>query len=140
MTEELRRDFGHQMNRNSPFSYVCNACGLCCHNKVITLSPYDLMRLARSANLSTCEAIERFTIRRGSILKLTDDGACVALEGGRCGVDRGRPLACRLYPLALERVEDADGEKFIRLEPAVGSLGAYGIEGDVNSFLEAQDV
>ncbi len=69
------------MNRNSPFSYVCNACGLCCHNKVITLSPYDVMRLARAVAASTRDAIDRFTIRRGSILKFTDDGACAALEG-----------------------------------------------------------
>jgi Fe-S-cluster containining protein len=98
------------------------------------------MRLARAANLSTREAIERFTIRRGSILKFTDDGACVALDGSRCGVHRGRPLACRLYPLGLERIEKSNGEKFVMLEPAVGSLGDYGIDGDVNGFLEAQGV
>lgn len=128
------------MNRNSQFSYVCNACGLCCHNKVITLSPYDVMRLARSVAASTREAIERFTIRRGSILKFTNDGACAALEGARCGVHRGRPLACRLYPLGLERIEEAHRETFVRLEPAVGSLGDYGVDGDVKSFLEAQGV
>ena len=128
------------MNRNSQFSYVCNACGLCCHNKVITLSPYDVMRLGRAVAASTREAIERFTIRRGSILKFTDDGACVALEGSRCGVHRGRPLACRLYPLGIENSQTADGEKFVTLEPAVGSLGEYRIDGDVDSFLEAQGV
>ena len=128
------------MNRNSPFSYVCNACGLCCHNKVITLSPYDVMRLARAVAASTRDAIDRFTIRRGSILKFTDDGACAALEGACCGVHRGRPLACRLYPLGLERIEDSDGEKFVMLEPAIGSLGDYGIDGDVNGFLDAQGV
>jgi Fe-S-cluster containining protein len=89
---------------------------------------------------STREAIDRFTIRRGSILKFTDDGACVALAGARCGVHRGRPLACRLYPLGLERIEESGGEKFVTLEPAVGSLGVYGIDGDVDSFLEAQGV
>jgi Fe-S-cluster containining protein len=119
---------------------VCNACGLCCHQKVITLSPYDVLRLARSANLSTQEAINRFTIRRGSILKFTDGGACLALEGARCGVHSGRPLACRLYPLGLERIEGSDREEFVMLEPAVGSLGDYGIDGDVNRFLEAQGV
>jgi Fe-S-cluster containining protein len=128
------------MNRNSPFSYLCNACGLCCHNKVITLSPYDLIRLARAAGVSTREAIDRFTIRRGSILKFSDGGACVALEGARCGVHRGRPLACRLYPLGIERIEDAVSEKFARLEPAAGSLGVYGVDGDVNDFLAAQGV
>ena len=128
------------MNRKSPFSYACNACGTCCHNKVITLSPYDVMRLARVAEISTREAIDRFTIRRGSILKFTDDGACVALDGTRCGVHRGRPLACRLYPLGMERGNDLGDEKFVMLEPAAGSLGVYGIAGDVEDFLQAQGV
>jgi len=113
---------------------------LCCHDKVITLSPYDVLRLARAAGISTREAVDRFTIRRGSILKFTEPGACAALEGARCGVHRGRPLACRLYPLGIERVEDADGENFALLEPAAGSLGVYGIDGIVNDFLEAQGV
>jgi Fe-S-cluster containining protein len=126
------------MNRKSPFSYVCNACGLCCHNKVITLSPYDVLRLARAAGITTRETIDRFTIRRGSILKFADSGACAALEGARCGVHRGRPLACRLYPLGIERGKDAGDEKFVVLEPASGSLGIYGVDGDVNEFVEGQ--
>ena len=128
------------MNPKSQFSYLCNACGLCCHDKVITLSPFDVLRLARAAGVSTREAIERFTIRRGSILKFTASGACVALEGVRCGVHRGRPLACRLYPLGIERIEGAGDEKFVTLEPAKGSLGVYGIDGTVNDFVEAQGV
>src|SRR5271154_4401474 len=128
------------VNRNSQFSYVCNACGLCCHDKVITLSPYDVLRLARAAGVSTREAIDRFTVRRGSILKFADGGACRALEGARCGVHRGRPLACRLYPLGIERSEAAGGERFVMLEPAAGSLGVYGVEGSVSDFVEAQGV
>jgi Fe-S-cluster containining protein len=128
------------VNRKSPFSYICNACGLCCHNKVITLSPYDVLQLARAAGVSTREAVDRFTIRRGSILKFTDAGTCVALNGARCGVHRGRPLACRLYPLGIERVNNAGEEKFAMLEPAAGSLGVYGVNGAVNDFLEAQGV
>ncbi len=107
---------------------------------MITLSPYDVLRLARAAGISTRAAIDRFTIRRGSILKFTDRGACVALESARCGVHRGRPLACRLYPLGIERIEDSNGEKFVTLEPAVGSLGVYGIDGTVNDFVEAQGI
>ncbi|WP_333650987.1 YkgJ family cysteine cluster protein [Candidatus Binatus sp.] len=124
------------MNRKSPFSYVCNACGRCCHDKVITLSPYDVLRLARVAGITTSEAIARYTIRRGSILKFTDGGACAALEGARCGVHRGRPLACRLYPLGIEHDEEL--ERFVTLDPAAGSLGVYGDDGAVNDFLDAQ--
>lgn len=126
------------MNRKSPFSYICNACGRCCHDKVITLSPYDVLRLARAAGITTREAIARYTIRRGSILKFNDGGACGALEGARCGVHRGRPLACRLYPLGIEH--DEDQERFVTLEPAAGSLGVYGDDGAVNDFLDAQGV
>ena len=104
------------------------------------LSPFDLLRLAREAGIATSEAILRFTIRRGSILKFRDDGACVALDGVRCGVHRGRPLACRLYPLGIERDRPRGTEKFVTLEPALGSLGVYGDRGTVEDFLAAQGV
>ena len=38
------------VDRKSAFSYACNACGLCCHEKVITLSPYDVLRIARGGS------------------------------------------------------------------------------------------
>ena len=138
MTEERQRAFGRHLNRKSQFTYVCNACGLCCRQKVVTLSPYDVLRLARAGGITTRQAIDRYTIRRGSILKFTDDGACAALEGARCGIHRGRPLACRLYPLGIERIKEPDSEKFAMLEPAAGSLGVYGVDGDVNDFLDTQ--
>lgn len=128
------------MNRATPFSYDCNACGKCCRDKVITLAPYDVLRIARAAGVSTRAAIARFTLRRGSILKFGAGGACSMLEGVRCRIHEGRPLACRLYPLGLERAEDGRGERFVRLEPAPGSLGVYGNDGTVGDFLEAQDV
>jgi Fe-S-cluster containining protein len=130
------------MLANSAFSYVCNRCGLCCRNKVITLSPYDVIRIARAAAISTGVAVARYTIRRGSILRFLPDGRCTALEGLRCTIHPGRPLACRLYPLGLERAQDASGagyiERFVRLEPAAGSLGIYGSCGTVADFLDSQ--
>ena len=124
----------------SKFSYQCNTCGRCCRDKVITLAPYDVMMIARAAGLSTREAIDRFTIRRGSILRFTAEGTCVALDGVRCGVHEGRPLACRLYPLGIERSETGDEGRFVRLEPAPGSAGIYGTAGSVEEFLEGQGV
>jgi uncharacterized protein len=121
------------MNRQSAFSYTCNRCGLCCHDKVITLSPYDVIRIARAAGVSTGEAVARFTLRRGSLLKFTREGGCVALFGVQCAVHPGRPLACRLYPLGLERMDG--GERFIQLEPAAGSAGIYGANVTVEGFL-----
>ena len=128
------------MNRTTAFSYACNACGRCCHDKVITLAPYDVLRIARAAQITTGECIARFTIRRGSILRFTDHRGCIALDGLRCGLHRGRPLACRLYPLGIERVADGADARFVRLEPAAGSLGVYGDVGTVRDFLASQDV
>jgi Fe-S-cluster containining protein len=125
------------MRQNSAFSYRCGRCGLCCHNKVITLSPYDVLRIARAASMSMRDVVARFTIRRGSILRFDRDG-CVFLRGAQCSIHQGRPLACRLYPLGIEgRPGD---ERFVRLEPAPGSAGIYGEEQTVAEFLEGQEV
>jgi Fe-S-cluster containining protein len=126
-----------KMDRGSGFSYLCNQCGRCCHGQVITLSPYDLIRLARAAGISTSEAIARYTIRRGSILKFDNNGGCAALDGMTCSLHSGRPLACRLYPLGLEYGRQG-AERYLRLEPAVGSRGIYGDQGSVQDFLAAQ--
>lgn len=130
------------MSAASPFSYACNRCGLCCRDKVITLSPYDVIRMARAGAITTGDAITRYTARRGSLLRFSSDGRCAALDGVRCGLHPGRPLACRLYPLGLERLP-ADGggghiERFVRLEPAPGSLGVYGGAGTAGGFLDEQ--
>ena len=120
------------MNRASAFSYRCGSCGRCCHDQVITLSPVDLIAIARAA------ARARFTLRRGSILKFNPDGGCAALDGARCAIHRGRPLACRLYPLGLER--DGQDLRFVRLEPARDSAGVYGLDDTVGGFVAAQGV
>jgi len=127
------------MDRSSRFSYQCMACGRCCRDKVITLSPYDVIRIAEAAGIAPDAAVARYTIRRGSILRFIEGGACVALQGGRCAVHLGRPLACRLYPLGLER-GPRGAENFVRLEPASGSLGVYGESGSVQAFLDGQQV
>lgn len=126
------------MERRSSFSYTCNQCGLCCRDKVITLSPYDVIRIARATGISTGEAVHKYTVRRGSILKFRNDGSCVALDEAACAIHQGRPLPCRLYPLGMEC--KPDGESFIRLEPAPGSLGINGDTSTIADFLEAQGV
>jgi hypothetical protein len=96
-------------------------------------------RIASAVGVSTSEAMREYTIRRGSILKFTEDGRCVALDGTRCTIHPGRPLACRLYPLGLDR--DVDGrDNFVRLEPAFGSLGVYSEDGTIAEFLAQQGI
>ena len=132
------------MFADSKFSYECNRCGLCCHDKVITLSPYDVIRIARAAGISTGEAVARYTLRRGSLLRFSINGRCAAIDGARCTLHPGRPLACRLYPLGLERTAGNNdlrfAYRFTRLEPAAGSRGIYGDAGTVAGFIGAQGV
>lgn len=126
------------MNRQNLFSYRCNQCGRCCHNQSITLSPVDVIAIARETGLSTSAVTARYAMRRGSLLRFGANGACVALDGVRCTIHRGRPLACRLYPLGFER--EGTIERFVQLEPAAGSAGIYGGDGTVGEFLRAQDI
>ncbi|HZP46478.1 MAG TPA: YkgJ family cysteine cluster protein [Candidatus Binataceae bacterium] len=127
------------MRRESRFAYTCNRCGLCCRDQVITLSPYDVLRIARATGLSTGAAVRRYTRRRGSLLRFNADGRCAALDGAACTIHPGRPLACRLYPLGLERAPDGS-EVYVRLEPVAGSRGAYGDHGTVADFLADQGI
>src|ERR1700731_2720388 len=123
------------MFRETAFSYQCNQCGRCCYHKVITLSAYDVLRIARATGLSTGDVVRCYTTRRGSILRFLPEGMCAALDGPRCTLHRGRPLACRLYPLGLERA--TDGESLIVLDPAEGSLGIYGAGSTAGNFVDA---
>ncbi len=95
------------------------------------------MRIARAAGLTTGEVIARYTIRRGSILRFEERGSCSALRDARCALHSGRPLACRLYPLGIERT--IDGERFVRIDPAPGSPGVYGEDRTVADFLDTQE-
>jgi Fe-S-cluster containining protein len=125
------------MNARTRFSYQCNRCGRCCHSQVITLSPYDVIRVARAAHVSTREAVAKYTVRRGSVLRFEQDGSCTALDGATCTLHSGRPLACRLYPLGLE-CHQGGAESYLRLEPESGSSGVYGNDGTVLDFLAGQ--
>ncbi len=91
--------------------------------------------MARAAGLSTGEVVRRYTIRRGSILRFLPEGMCAALDAARCTLHRGRPLACRLYPLGIERAPD--GDRLIALDPAEGSLGEYGTDSTADAFIDA---
>ena len=58
----------------------------------------------------------------------------------RRGVHRGRPLACRLYPLGIERIEEAGDERICDDRAGEGVAGVHGSEGTVNDFVDAQGV
>ncbi len=129
------------LSGEDPFSYRCNACCNCCHNKAIRVTPYEVLRLARRLGVTTTQFIARHTEAGGTVLQMRDDNgrACIFLEDAGCGVHTDRPLACRLYPLARSTSPDAE-QRFGLLTPHPKSAGQYGASGSVNDYLENQGV
>ena len=123
-------------SRQTPFSYKCNACNRCCHDKLIPVNPYEIARLAARLGISTTETIARYTSNGGSALDFPD-GKCVFLTESGCSVHADRPLVCRLYPLG--RVAQADGtETIVELAGHPETAGEYGTDGTVEQYFESQ--
>jgi Fe-S-cluster containining protein len=94
----------------------------CCSNIDISLTPYDILRLARRLELSTTEFLERYTVPyemekdgiAGVKLRPVEGGtACRFMEPEGCRVYADRPTACRYYPVALlsMRKQDEPGDR-----------------------------
>jgi len=130
-------EFG--LRRKSRFSYHCNRCNRCCHNKRIPITPYDIVRLARKLEISTGEFIERFT-DEGIRLKVRMEdanAACVFLGPSGCTVHSDRPAPCRIYPLSWATLYTGE-DVFGFMEPDPETEGVYGEDGTVGEFADAQ--
>jgi uncharacterized protein len=89
---------------------TCTRAGACCHGNMVWLNPWELARLAAAKGLTSRVFRNRHCEFGG--IRLRFDGppgakglaACSQyLPDCGCSVHRGRPLACRLYPLGRER-------------------------------------
>jgi uncharacterized protein len=127
------------MDRSSPFSFDCAACGKCCRDKRITLFPYEIARLAAACGTATGLVIEKYTDENGTVLLMREnDDCCVFLQNGRCSVHSGRPLSCRLYPLGRKITES--GESFIETKTPPFCRGRRGSDAAISAFLDIQEV
>lgn len=121
----------------SPFSFNCQACGACCHNKVIEIGPYETARLAANRGLPVEEFRRLLTEEDGVTLLNRPDGSCVFLEGGRCAVHPDRPLVCRMFPIGLIRDSRGD-ERFGVMPLHPDCLGIVDSDLTVELYLENQ--
>jgi hypothetical protein len=89
----------------------------CCSNIDISLTPYDILRLSRSRNISTTEFLHQYTFPyemdkdsiAGVKLKPVENGtACQFMVPEGCSVYEDRPTACRYYPVALLAMRRSD--------------------------------
>ncbi|MBN2409999.1 MAG: YkgJ family cysteine cluster protein [Candidatus Aminicenantes bacterium] len=126
------------LNKDSPFSFKCQVCGACCHNKAIQVAPYEALRLARRLGISTTEFYRTSTEEGGTILRNKPDGSCIFLTAGGCDVYPDRPLVCRLFPLG--QISDEEGrEKYAAMPLHPDCLGLFGEDETVGSYLDAQE-
>lgn len=126
--------------RAAPYGYACHRCRHCCHDMIIPVDPYEIARLARHlGETTTLFRRTRTEGGEGTCLRHTETGACVLLGPEGCSVYEDRPLACRIYPLALQL--EADGtERWSHHVPHPLSPGDYTVTGTIADYLAGHDI
>jgi len=128
-----------ELDRESPFSFICKACSKCCYQKAIKVAPYEALRLSRNLGITTTEFFDTYTEGGGTFLKIKPDMSCIFLSNQGCSVHPDRPLVCRLYPLA--QTIDAEGkERFGKMPPHPDCRGVYNKDSTVEDYLKSQEV
>jgi Fe-S-cluster containining protein len=79
----------------------CMQCANCCRVATTTVSERDIVRLARYFRIKPAQFLAEYTresAEEGTILKRTEGGGCVFLDGNLCSVYEARPETCQRYP------------------------------------------
>lgn len=104
------------VNPNDKFKYHCSRCGECCRDvkNAIMVESLDLFRIAKSLNIKTSEAMEKYThmtylTEHYPILVLNTkecQNTCIFLRDNKCSTQNSKPRACRIYPLGCGPTDD----------------------------------
>jgi Fe-S-cluster containining protein len=96
----------------------------CCHDIAIFLTPYDIIRMKNSLNMSSEDFLEAYTFYVISeesglplvALKMSDDEqrSCPFVTPEGCTIYRHRPWSCRIYPLQPEstKITERKGKEY----------------------------
>lgn len=104
------------VNPDDRFKYHCSQCGKCCHavKDAIMVESLDLFRMAKCLKIETSQAMEKYThmvylTEYYPVLMLNtieNRNTCVFLKDNKCGIQNGKPRACRMYPLGCGPNDD----------------------------------
>jgi len=130
----------------------------CCSNIDISLTPYDILRMARRLDLSTTEFLQQYTVPyemekdgiAGVKFRPVENGtACRFMRPEGCDIYEDRPTACRYYPVALlsmrkqDEYVDRDSYALVKedhckghLEPRKLTIGEYRIDQGLDKYDE----
>ncbi len=138
MINFTRATMSQNFFRTSKFSFECSACGICCHDKKIQVNPFEIVQMAGYLKISSSEFLKKYIKKEEPFLLFLENGACVFLEGEKCGVHPARPLVCRLYPLGHHLSGDGE-EHFTCAQLPEECTGTFGTDGSVARFLGQQE-
>lgn len=103
-----------RLEREHPFRFNCysgvSCFTQCCQDITIVLTPFDVLRLKNSLEISSDEFLERHTIiipKKKRLIPLVilkmneEDKKCPFVTPQGCTVYDDRPWPCRMYPLDM---------------------------------------
>jgi Fe-S-cluster containining protein len=92
---------------------TCSRKGTCCHGNQVLLNPWELVSLAHQLQIDAVEFRKRycdffgFRLRFDGAVNSLGNKACLLYQSETgCTVHKGRPLACRLFPLGRQIQQD----------------------------------
>lgn len=97
------------LHKTDTLPLTCSRKGSCCFDKTVFINPFELAHLA-NAKKTTISNFIRINCEPGGIQLKFDDfknkkgqHACsLYMENFGCSIHKGRPLACRLYPIGRQ--------------------------------------
>ena len=128
-----------------PFEVSCDSNGCrsncCTMSAPIILNPYEIALICRERAMSyedLLDIVETDRAKAFPLVMLPRDPACHFWTGKGCSIYRGRPLACRLYPLG--RVFESGTSYLVHPELNICSGLTASPSPTVGDYLRSQDV
>jgi Fe-S-cluster containining protein len=147
-----------ELTSESVLPLTCSRSGTCCFGNAVMLNPWELLNLSKEKGITAREFRDLYCefggIRlhfNGALDKKGEQACSQYVDGVGCSVHKGRPLACRLYPLGrqvqlskAQYIYQGDGFPCLRdcpevLELTKLSVGEYLKGQETEQFENAQD-
>ena len=88
-----------KLSTNSILPLTCSRSGTCCFGKAVMLNPWELLNFSKEKKIAPKEFKELYN---GNLDKKGQKACSQYIDNAGCSVHKGRPLACRLYPLGRQ--------------------------------------
>ncbi len=98
-----------KLSKETILPLTCTRSGTCCFGKAVMLNPWELLNLSKEKKITPREFRDLYCEFGGIRLRFSGEKdkkgqqACSQYDNNAgCSVHKGRPLACRLYPLGRQ--------------------------------------